>query len=124
MDGITNISSTPASPAVKKAVEREGAIKAPIDKNAAEKAVGNSDAIKTPIDEEAVKKAVEKANQAVADTKDKVSFDYDRGKGQLYVKVTDAATGRVVQTFPAGNFIEHMAATNNDVSGLLVNKKG
>lgn len=124
MDGITNISSTPASLAVNKAVKNDGAIKAPIDESTTEKTVAKDGATKTPVDENAVKKAVEKANQAVADTKDRVSFDYDKSKGRLYVKVTDVATGRVVQTFPAGTLIAHMEATNNDVSGLLVNERG
>lgn len=73
-------------------------------------------------DKAAVMEAVRRANSEHATLKERIGFGYEERLGQLYVKVIDRVTGKVIKEVPPKEFLEHRAAMR-ELIGLILDKK-
>ena len=74
------------------------------------------------VSEQELKQAVQQANQSFAGSNEAVSFTYEEKLGQLFVQITDNASGEVIREVPSKEFIQHQVAMK-ELVGLLLDKQ-
>ena len=74
------------------------------------------------VSEQELKQAVQQANQSFAGSNESVSFTYEEKLGQLFVQITDSASGEVIREVPSKEFIQHQVAMK-ELVGLLLDKQ-
>ncbi len=74
------------------------------------------------VSEQELKQAVQQANQNFAGSNEAVSFTYEEKLGQLFVQITDSASGEVIREVPSKEFIQHQVAMK-ELVGLLLDKQ-
>jgi flagellar protein FlaG len=74
------------------------------------------------VSEQELKQAIQQANQSFAGSNEAVSFTYEEKLGQLFVQITDRASGEVIREVPSKEFIQHQVAMK-ELVGLLLDKQ-
>ncbi len=72
------------------------------------------------ISEEQLSQALKQANRHFVN--EGVSFTYEKRINQMFVRITDKATGAVIREIPPRSFIEHAIAMKEMV-GMFLNQK-
>lgn len=75
-----------------------------------------------PITEKDLQKAINEITSSLSGLNESIGFNYEKKLGQLYVQVTDNATGAVIREVPSKDFIKHKLAMQ-EMIGLLLDKQ-
>jgi flagellar protein FlaG len=75
-----------------------------------------------PVSEKDVQQAINEITSSIGQTNESIGFSYEKKLGQLFVLVTDSASGEVIREVPSKDFIKHQLAMQ-EIIGLLLDKQ-
>ena len=76
----------------------------------------------TKVSEKEVQQAISEVTSNLGEINESIGFSYEKKLGQLFVLVTDSASGEVIREVPSKDFIKHKLAMQ-EMIGLLLDKQ-